>query len=154
MRAIRMLCMTVLLLAAGFGQEKGPAAEPTTPEAIRQYDDEQLAFLAKQIAGKEKQSSAVVFQNIQILAGVPAGNLLKIMEIGFSRSLGVSCAHCHVAAQWDKDDKPPKQIARDMWKLMQTVNADLANIEGIKDRNPRVNCTSCHHGQVKPVLDM
>jgi hypothetical protein len=30
----------------------------------------------------------------------------------------------------------------------------LRKIDGIKDRNPRVNCTTCHRGQLKPMLDM
>ncbi len=30
----------------------------------------------------------------------------------------------------------------------------LRNIDGIKDREPRVNCTTCHRGQLKPALDL
>ena len=148
------------LLAFGIAyatQEKSSVSEnePTAPEAIKQFNDDSVAALSKQIAGKEDQLAETVFKNIKILTGVPAGNLLKIMQMGYSRALGVSCAHCHVAGQWEKDDKPAEQIARDMVNMDHDVIFNyLGKIDGIKDRNPRVNCTTCHRGQLKPVLDM
>ena len=147
-------------LAVGIdhGQQKQASAfpgEPSTPEAIKQFNDEQVAALSKQIAGKEGQPSEAVFKNIKILNGVPAGNLLKIMQMGYSRALGVSCAHCHVIGQWEKDDKPAKPIARDMSKMSHTIIFDLLrNIDGLKDRDPLINCTTCHRGQIKPALNL
>jgi hypothetical protein len=148
------------LLAAGIvqsQQEKPPAPtdEPSTPETIKQFNDDKVAELSKQIAGKEKQPAEAVFKNIKILTGVPAGNLLKIMQMGYSRALGTSCAHCHVPGQWEKDDKKPKEIARDMSKMSHTIVFDLLrNIDGIKDRDPLINCTTCHRGQLKPALNL
>ena len=116
---------------------------------------DKVAELSRQIAGKEDQPAEAVFKNIKILTGVPAGNLLKIMQMGYSRSLGTSCAHCHVPGQWEKDDKKPKQITRDMTKMAHTITFDLLrNIDGIKDRDPIVNCTTCHRGQLKPALNL
>ena len=66
----------------------------------------------------------MVSKNIKILNRVPAGHVLGIMRIGFA-DLGVSCAHCHVPGQWEKDDKPAKQIARDMWGMMHTIDNNL-----------------------------
>ena len=130
-------------------------AEPSTPETIKQFNDDKVAELSKQIAGKEDQPAEAVFKNIKILTGVPAGRLLKIMQMGYSRSLGTSCAHCHVPDGWEKDDKRPKEIARDMSKMTHTINFDLLkNIDGIKDRDPLVNCTACHRGQLKPALNL
>lgn len=148
------------LLAAGtaHGQQKQTSAspsEPSTPEAIKQFNDDQVAAISKQIPGKEDQPAEAVFKNIKILTGVPAANLLKIMQMGYSRALGVSCAHCHVTGQWEKDDKPAKPIARDMAKMAHTIVFDLlGNIDGLKDRKPLVNCTTCHRGQVKPALNL
>jgi hypothetical protein len=137
------------------GKASVPADEPSTPEAIKQFNDDKVAELSKQIAGKEDEPAETVFKNIKILTGVPAGNLLKIMQMGYSRSLGTSCAHCHVPGQWEKDDKKPKQIARDMSKMTHTIIFDLLkNIDGIKDRDPLVNCTTCHRGQLKPALNL
>jgi hypothetical protein len=129
--------------------------EHSTPEQIKKFNDEQVAALLKQIAGKENQPAELVFKNIRILAGVPAGNLLKIMQMGYSRSLGVSCAHCHVEGQWEKDDKPTKQISREMSDMDHYVITNyLRKIDGIKDRDPLVNCTTCHRGQLKPALNL
>lgn len=116
---------------------------------------QKLADLMKQIAGKENQPAEQVFKNIQMFKGVPAARLLRIMELGYSRSLGVNCAHCHVVDQWDKDDKPTKPIAREMAKMAQTINNDLLkNIKNLKGPNPIVNCTTCHRGQTKPALNL
>src|SRR5579859_2972798 len=111
---IFMIALSVCVLAGGIAygrQDKPPAfaAEPSTPEAIKQFNDEKTAKLFTQIAGREDQPAEDVFKNIKILTGVPAGKLLRIMQIGYSRSLGVSCVHCHVPDQWEKDDKPAKQ---------------------------------------------
>jgi len=150
----------VCLLGAGisFGQQKSVIAtsdELSTPEAVQQFNSDKVAEVAKQIAGQENKPAELVFKNIKILNGVPAGHVLGIMRIGFARSLGVSCAHCHVPGQWEKDDKPAKQIARDMWGMMHTIdNSLLKNIDDLKDRNPMVNCTTCHRGQLKPALDL
>jgi hypothetical protein len=157
-RFLTALLASLVSVGVVHGQQERTSAfpsEPSTPDAIRQFDDEKVAELSKQIAGKEDQPAEAVFKNIKILNGVPAGKLLKIMQIGYSRSLGVSCAHCHVPGQWEKDDKPAKQIARDMSKMSHTIIFDLLrNIDGLKDRTPLINCTTCHRGQVKPALDL
>jgi Photosynthetic reaction centre cytochrome C subunit len=152
------LSASILAVGLGYGQTgRTPdvAREPATPAAIEQLNDESLAKLSTQIASRENEFAEAVFKNIKILTGVPAGKLLRIMQIGYSKSLGVSCIHCHVPDQWEKDDKPAKQIARDMSKMAHTITFDLLrNIDGLKDRTPLVNCTTCHRGQLKPALDM
>jgi hypothetical protein len=158
---ILSIVFTVCLLVAGIPNHRQqetaskPPAEPATPEEIKKLNAEQISVLEKQIVGKENQPSEAVFKNIKILTGIPAGNLLKIMQMGFSQSLGTSCAHCHVVGQWEKDDKPTKQIARDMWNMDHAVVSDyLKKMDGLKDRNPLVNCTTCHRGQLKPALNL
>ena len=141
---------------------KIPSSAQTTVNATpasqeeKPFDQAQkLAELNKQIAGKENLPAEQVFKNIQILKGIPAGRLLRIMELGYSRSLGVNCTHCHVVDQWDKDDKPTKPIAREMSKMVQTINNDLLKpIKNLKGPNPGVNCTTCHRGQIKPALNL
>jgi Photosynthetic reaction centre cytochrome C subunit len=128
-----------------------------TAEAQAQpFDQNQkLAELAKRITGQENKPAGEVFKNIQILKGMPAGRLLKVMELGYSKSLGVNCAHCHVVDQWEKDDKPTKQITREMIKMAGAINNDyLKNIRNLKSETPIVNCTTCHRGQIKPALNL
>ena len=130
-------------------------ANPASQEEKPFDQAQKIAELTKQIAGKENLPAEQVFKNIQILKGIPAGRLLRIMELGYSRSLGVNCTHCHVVDQWDKDDKPTKPIAREMSKMVQTINNDLLKpIKNLKGPNPVVNCTTCHRGQIKPALNL
>ena len=65
------LLWLLLLVGMAYGQKEKASVseEPSTPEAIKQFNDEKVAELSKQIAGKEE----VVFKNIKILTGVPAG---------------------------------------------------------------------------------
>src|SRR5260370_5573878 len=82
-------------------------AQENTP-----FDQAQaLAELGKKITGKENKPAEEVFKNIRLFKGVPAGRLLRIMELGYSLSLCVNCTHCHFVDQWEKDDNPTKQIA-------------------------------------------
>jgi hypothetical protein len=130
-------------------------ANPNSQEEKPFDQAQKIAELTKQITGKENLPAEQVFKNIQILKGIPAGRLLRIMELGYSRSLGVNCTHCHVVDQWDKDDKPTKPIAREMSKMVQTINNDLLKpIKNLKGPNPVVNCTTCHRGQIKPALNL
>jgi hypothetical protein len=114
-----------------------------------------LAKLREQIKGKEKDPASNVFKNIQMLKQVPAGRLLSIMENGYSRSLGVDCTHCHVSAKWESEDKPEKQIARDMAGMVGRINGELLKgIKNLKNASPTINCTTCHRGEVKPALNL
>ena len=161
-RVAGVLALAVAIaVATGIsGTPKGVAQNTvnsnSTGQEEKPFDQGQkLADLMKQIAGKESQPAEQVFKNIQMFKGVPSARLLRIMELGYSRSLGVNCTHCHVVDQWDKDDKSTKQIAREMAKMSQTINSDLLkSIKNLKGPNPAVNCTTCHRGQTKPALNL
>jgi hypothetical protein len=135
--------------------QSGSDAKSAAQEA-KPFDQEQaLAALRKAIAGQENKPAGDVFKNVLLLKQMPAGRFLKVMELGYSRSLGVNCTHCHVADQWEKDDKPTKPIAREMITMMGTINNDiLKKIKNLKSENPVVNCTTCHRGQTKPELNL
>ena len=114
-----------------------------------------VAEVMQEIAGREQQPASQVFKNVKMLTNVPAARLLAIMNTGYGKSLGVSCTHCHVAGEWDRDDKPQKQIARDMSAMATTINTQLLrNIPNLKGPSAVVNCTTCHRGQVKPALNL
>jgi hypothetical protein len=137
-----------------------PAAAPTqtptgAPPAGGQGGGGALAELQKMIAGREEQPAEQVFKNIQVMKGVPAGRFLRIMQLGYARSLGVNCAHCHVPGQWESDEKPTKGIAREMILMMRAINNDiLKKIKNLKSESPAVNCTTCHRGETKPALNL
>ena len=132
-------------------------APPPAPAPVQAPFDQAAAIaeLERQIAGKEDLPASEVFKNITQYKGVSAARLLRIMDHGFSRGLGVTCTHCHIAGQWDSDNKATKQIARDMSKMMTSINADLLKrIPNLRSTNPAINCTTCHRGQRRPALEL
>lgn len=130
-------------------------ASPTPPPTTEFNQADAIAKLRGQIKGKEQEPAEKVFKNIQSLKGVPAGRLLAIMEMGYARSLGVNCTHCHTPEKWEAEDKNTKQIAREMSAMVGTINNSLLkNIKNLKSATPTVNCTTCHRGQIKPALNL
>jgi len=89
-----------------------------------------------------------VQKNIQVLTGMPASQLIPVMNY-IGSSLGVKCTYCHVrkGENWDfvSDEKPEKSTAREMIKMVQGINK--GNFKG----NPAVGCFTCHRGSSSPV---
>jgi hypothetical protein len=137
------------------GAPPAAAGSVTVSDSVARERERYVAEVMKSIAGKEQQPASQVFKNVKMLTNVPAARLLAVMNIGYGKSLGVSCTHCHVAGEWDSDAKPQKQIARDMSAMSATINNQLLrNIPNLKGPSPVVNCTTCHRGQVKPALNL
>jgi hypothetical protein len=60
-----------------------------------------------------------------------------------------------VADKWDSDEKPTKQVTREMIAMSRTINEEyLSKIKGLKSERPVVNCTTCHRGQKRPAIEM
>ena len=139
--------------AAAF--EVKPAAPKLTPEEIAAERDKFLKEIRAQIAGHEKEPATKVFKDVKFLNDVSAETFLAIMDIGYRRALGVSCTHCHTAGEWDKNDKPQKEIAREMARMMSKINSEmLPKIANLKSKKPGINCTTCHRGEIKPSHDL
>jgi photosynthetic reaction center cytochrome c subunit len=132
---------------------------PLTDSARRVRDsvtaarrDSGAAGVLRSIAGRENMPAESVFKNIKILKGIPAGRLVNIMNMGFGRSLGVSCGFCHVPGKWDLDDKEEKNTARLMFAMVQTINRDfISKIPNDSGPQPVVNCMTCHRGMPRPM---
>jgi hypothetical protein len=70
------LVRPLLAIGIAHGQHQKTAnssAEPSTPEVIEQFNDDEIAELSKQIACKEDQPAEVVFKNIKIFTGCRRG---------------------------------------------------------------------------------
>jgi hypothetical protein len=142
-----LFALTLVMAGAGPALAQAPEAPFDQVKA--------LAELRKSIEGKEDQQAVDVFMNVKQYKGVTAERLLRIMEFGFSRSLGVTCTHCHVAGEWESDDKGAKNTARAMSAMVSAINNDyLKNINTLNSANPSVNCTTCHRGQKRPALEL
>lgn len=127
-----------------------------TPFDTTNFDQEKaLKELREKIRGREQEAAGLVFENIQSFERTTADRFLRIMEMGFGKSLGVRCTHCHNPGDWSSDEKPQKQIARDMMKMVGRINQELLPaINNLESERPIVNCTTCHRGQVKPALNI
>ena len=137
--------------------QTAPTATPAPPAAT--FDQAAaIAKLKEQIKGREQEPADKVFKNIQtpFVKSINAGRLLMVMEIAYARSLGVTCTHCHTPDKWEAEDKPQKQIARDMAAMMAKINSPemLRGIKNLKSSSPTINCTTCHRGDTKPALNI
>lgn len=140
--------------AAAPAEAKAPASK-LSPEELNAEREKYAKEVLAAIAGHEKEPAETVFKDIKTLKGVPAGRVLAIMNMGYGQSLGVSCTHCHTAGEWDKSDKPQKEITREMSRMAATINKELLpKIANLDSKQPTVNCTTCHRGEVKPALNL
>jgi hypothetical protein len=146
---------TLALLAAVFSSARADTGPAASPEEIAAERERFVKELTATIAGHEKDPAESVFKNIKSFKGMPAGRLLTVMNMGFSRSLGVSCTHCHNPEKWDSDEKRPKQVARDMKDFTAKINGELLPaVQNLESKKPFVTCTTCHRGDVKPATDL
>ena len=108
-------------------------------------------LLANRYKGRENAPAESVFKNLKVLKGVTVEQLLRRMDSGYGRNLGVRCQHCHVLGHWEDEDKPEKQIARDMMAMTGRINSELLPaIKNIKSERPGVSCGTCHGGRARP----
>jgi len=89
-----------------------------------------------------------VFKNIKVLNGMPQSRLYPTMRF-MAASLGFQCGSCHVVkngrGDFPADDKPEKQTARQMIRMVVEIN------KAIGDGRPAVSCYTCHRGQRSPM---
>src|SRR5215831_3597428 len=87
------------------------------------------------------------YKNIQVLTNVPADQLPLTMTY-VSAATGIACVGCHVQDAdtgqfaYDKDDKRSKQTARQMMKMVNSINAGNFGVT--------VACATCHGGRNQP----
>lgn len=120
-----LVCAAFALVATGATRaQQGQAqqAAPTSPLAPEKYKD------------------------IQVLKDVPADQLDLTMRY-FVAATGLNCSNCHQRDQATGEfnyaaDTNTKRTARNMIKIVQTVNA--------ADLGARINCGTCHQGLNRP----
>lgn len=149
----------VALTAVGIDDGSPPSATPTPPPAAlpaaqssnQEINSRFVKQISDRIAGHENEPAEQVFKNIQWLKGVPAGRLLLIMNLGYSRALGVNCSHCHVEQDFASDDKRPKRATREMAAMHRTINEQLKKMQNLEPKpNRAINCSTCHRGAIDP----
>ncbi len=98
-------------------------------------------------------------ENLQVLPADWPGSRLRPVMTGFTRALGVRCSHCHVGEEGEplstydfaSDDNPNKDRAREMLRLLGSVNDHLDKIEPSGDQPVNMWCHTCHRGRPRPM---
>ena len=98
-------------------------------------------------------------QNIQVLSKDLTGARLGAPMRGFTRALGVRCTHCHVGEEgkgfstydFASDANPNKNRAREMLRMLGSINGHLKNIEPSGDKRVNMWCHTCHRGLARPI---
>jgi len=121
-----------------------------------------ILAITQSFSVKDHDEKAV---NLKVLPkNISEDELHNIMR-GFSKSLGVRCNYCHVAQEvpgqqhpkfdFASDDKPEKNTARDMMRMVEAINADYIDKMHRSGRAwEQVSCVTCHNGKTTPIVSV
>jgi len=103
--------------------------------------------------------------NLKILPKDISGKELHNIMRNFSLSLGVHCNYCHVSHpvegqtrpkfDFASDDKPEKNIARNMMRMTAAVNENyIGKMIGGDHTLEQIKCVTCHMGRTTPIISV
>ena len=98
-------------------------------------------------------------QNLQVFPKEWPGSRLSPVMKGFTRALGVRCTYCHVGEEgkplgtydFPSDANPNKNRAREMLRMLGSINDHLSKIEPSGDKRVNMWCHTCHAGRPRPM---
>jgi len=118
-----------------------------------------LLFSAMPLAAQEKWEWPEHPLNLTTLpSDLTASELREAMK-DFTSGLGVRCNYCHVGEEgkpfstWDfaADDKPNKERAREMIRMLGSIDEHLAKIKPSGETRVNMICFTCHRGRPRPM---
>jgi Photosynthetic reaction centre cytochrome C subunit len=127
-----------------------PRPAPINQDSLAKERQRYVNEVMAEIKGKENMRADSVFLNIKVFKNLSAERMLKVMDEGWSKALGVGCNHCHNVNKWSDEAKADKQLARDMAAMTNKINKDMLQTMKGLDEKSSINCTSCHHGRKHP----
>ena len=87
------------------------------------------------------------YQNVTVLTDVDAGEFMRLQyAITSWVAPQQGCNFCHADNNFASDEKPTKNTAREMLRMVRHINADWKEHVG----GAGVTCWSCHRGQPVP----
>jgi hypothetical protein len=111
-----------------------------------------VAQITQKIAGRESQSAEQVFENVQVLKGITAAELVRKMDKDYAEPLGWNCTNCHRFApqgNFASDTSNDKRRARFMQQMQNGIN--LVTLPKLYPKDtPKVTCATCHRGYNEP----
>ena len=98
-------------------------------------------------------------KNLQVLPKEFTGARLRPIMTGFTRALGVRCTYCHVGEEgkplstydFASDANPNKDRAREMYRMLGSINDHLKKIQPSGDKRVNMWCHTCHQGRPRPM---
>src|SRR5262245_56215785 len=118
-----------------------------------------LCFVSLPVSAQDAWHWPEKMTNAQVLPkDFPPEKLSAVMR-GFTRTLGVRCPYCHVGQEgkplstfdFVSDKNPNKDRAREMYRMLGTINASLAKIDPSDPVRVNMWCHTCHQGRPRPV---
>ena len=118
-----------------------------------------IAFVAIGLAATRQK--VFTERNLKVLPkDISNADLDSIMET-YSRQLNVGCDFCHAQSKINKndldhasDDKPEKEITRQMMRMTAAINKDYFDYTIIYKAGEEmaVSCFTCHDGFARPEM--
>jgi len=118
-----------------------------------------LAVLPAALSAQAGRFPPDTLRNIKVLpATMSVRDVVGVMR-GFTSALGVRCPFCHVGQEgqdlstfnFSSDDKPTKETARVMLRMVQAINTQHLNqIAQREQPSVEVQCSTCHRGVAVP----
>ena len=135
-------------------QGNRPRPAPINQDSLIKERQRMVDEVLADIKGKENMRADSVFLNIKLFKNISAERMVRLMDQGWSKALGVGCNHCHNTNKWSDEAKADKQLARDMAAMTTKINKELLQtMKGLDDKSS-INCTSCHHGRKHPAKNL
>src|ERR1041385_1333944 len=116
-------------------------------------------ILVIDIAAIDSDSAGNDYQNLQVLPkDISTRDLQHIMVDEFQDGLGIGCSYCHatqkssILLDYASDEKPEKQMARQMMRMTLEVNKNFFGLEKAElgSNAMVVTCATCHRGSPHP----
>jgi len=97
-------------------------------------------------------------KNLKVLAPDTSAADLRSTMFSFTQGLDVRCVHCHAGEEgqslseidFASDENPNKDRAREMLRMVHSIDEHLAKIEPSEPERVTVGCGTCHHGRPRP----
>lgn len=118
-----------------------------------------LAAVARSAAAQPRFEWPERAKNLKVLPKDTPKEKLSATMIDFTRSLGVRCPFCHLGQEgqplttfdFASDQKPMKQVARGMMKMVKKTNEEIRKMSVPEPRHVEVACVTCHRGRPRPM---
>ena len=98
------------------------------------------------VNGAARQSN---FTNIQVLTDMADGDIQRLMQSWGQQLGGVNCFECHVQGDFASDEMPRKIAARNMARMVKSLNEDFFQTADFEPIGREAECYMCHQGSME-----